>query len=273
MTNPEWRPVQGILMTSEPIEAYGGLSISAEMLRNMAQHLNIGGVPFHADHKLSQPIRMRRFEAFVASRPDGVDVLNFRAEIHEDDQHWLESRPGVSATITAPLPRDESEAHIGDSPIRISADHAWFDDDALMAAEAGLLAQGIGRELLRVERAYQFSFVPDPQIFIEVAYTILLSMGSNALWDGVKKIFSRRRTPRGGDERTMTTLNISMQDGDRSLNAVISTNDEGVAERAMDSLDQAFTSFFADPQVSSPEGTRKAVTVWDDESRDWTPPN
>lgn len=260
-------------MTSDPIEAYGGISISSEMLRNVAQHLNMGGVPFHVDHKLSQPIRMRGFEAFVESRHDGVDVLKFRGEIHEGDQHWLESRQGVSATIMAPLARDENVAGNEGSSMRISADHAWFGDDALIEAEEQLITQGVGRELIRVERAYQFSFMPDPQIFIEVAYQVLLSVGSSAVWDGIKAVFSQRKTPRGGDEKALTSVNISIVDGDRSLNAVVTTSDEAVAGRAMDSLDQALTSFFDKPQVSPPEDNLTSVTVWDDESRNWNPPN
>lgn len=272
MTDSEWRPVHGILMTSQPIEAYGGISIPTEMLRNLAQHLNKGGVPFHVDHNMSKPIRMRGFEAFVESRHGGADELRFRAEIHEGDRHWLESRPGVSAIIMAPLARDENEANNEGASMRISADHAWFDDEALIEAEEQLITQGVDRELIRVERAYQFSLVPDPQIFIEVVYPFLLSIGSSAVWDGIKKVFGRRRTPSGGDEKALTAVNISIADGDRSLTAVVTTSDETVAQRAVESLDQALTSFFQNSPGSPPETKRKAVTEWDDQSRNWTPP-
>ncbi|MDQ0212117.1 hypothetical protein [Arthrobacter bambusae] len=272
MTPSEWQPVHGTLMTSDPIEAYGGVSFPVETLQQLAQQINTSGVSHHVDHNLSKPIRMRGFEAFVESRDDGIHEIKFRAEIHEGDRHWLESHPGVSATITTPLARDRKKASNEGASMRISADHAWFDDDALIEAEDQFITQGVGRELIQVERAYQFSFVPDPQIFVEVVYPFLLSIGSSAVWDGIKKVFGHRRTPSGADVGTLTSINMSVVNGDRSLNAVVTTSDEVVAQRAMESLDQALTSFFQNSQGSRPEGNGKSVTVWNDESRNWTPP-
>lgn len=272
MTHSEWQSVSGTLMTGDPIEAYDGLSFPVELLRKLAQQVNAGGLRFHIDHNLSRPIRMRAFEAFVERRDDSVYEVRFRAEIHEGDRHWLESRSGVSVMLTAPLARDENEASNEGASMRISADHAWFDDDALIEAEDQLITQGVGRDLIQVERAYQFSFMPDPQIFVQVVFPFLLNIGSSAVWDGIKKIFTRRRTPSGGDANTLTAVNISIVDGDRSLDAVVTTNDEAVVQRAMDSLDHALTSFFQDSRISPPEGNHKSVTIWDDESGNWTTP-
>lgn len=272
MTSSEWQSIEAILMTTDSIEAYGGISFASETLVAAAQKISTDGIPFHVDHNLSKPIRLRGVEAFVEKRDDGIDLLKFRAEIHEDDRHWLESRLGVSATIMAPLPRDRDLADNDAVSMRISADHAWFDDDALIDAEAQLIAQGIPRELVRVERAYQFSFVPDPQIFVEIVYPFLLSIGSSAVWDGIKKVFGRRKTPKGGDAKALTAVNISIVDGDRTLNTVVTTSDEAVAQRAVESIDRAVASFFQTSPVSPSDANRKAVTVWDDESRNWTPP-
>ncbi|KAB1646483.1 hypothetical protein F8O06_07040 [Pseudoclavibacter sp. CFCC 14310] len=258
-------------MTSEPIEAYGGVSIPPDMLRELAKQIQGRDIPFHVDHKLSRPIRMRGFVAFVESRQDGIDELRFEAEIHEDDHHWLESRPGVSAMLTTPLARDESEERTGDAVIQLSADHAWFADDALIDAEEELAKIGIARDLIQVERAYQFSFVPDPQIYIDISYTILLSVGANGIWEGIKKLFSRRRTPRGGDALAVTAINLSVADGQRSFKAVVTTNDETVAQRALDSLDQAATTFFQDSPVIPTEENPKTVSIWDDDSGVWGP--
>ncbi|MEV8183403.1 hypothetical protein [Specibacter sp. NPDC078692] len=259
-------------MTSEPIEAYGGISIPVEMLRDVAQQIEANGVPFHLDHNMSTPLRVRGFEAFVESRPDGFDELRFHAEIHEGDFHWLESRQGVSATIMAPLARDQNRVRNHGAAIRISADNAWFADDALIEAEEQLIARGVAREIIQVERAYQFSFVPDPQIFVDVVYPILLSIGASAIWDGAKKIFDQRRTPSSGDATAPTVVNVSIADGDRSLRAVVTTSDEAVAQRAIESLDQAVTAFFQSTPISPPEDNRKSITVWDDESGNWAPP-
>ncbi|QIM17148.1 hypothetical protein G7067_13205 [Leucobacter insecticola] len=271
MTSSEWRPVRGTLTTSDPIEAYGGVSIPPDMLRELANQMQARDIPFHVDHKLSRPIRIRGFDAFVETRQDGVDELKFRAEIHEDDQHLLVSHSGVSATLTAPLARDLSEGHTSDAVIRISADHAWFADEALIDAEEQLAATGVDRKLIEVQRAYQFSFAPDPQIFVDVSYAIFLSVSANGIWDGIKKLFNQRRTPRGGDSLAVTAINVSIADGERSFKAVVTTNDETVARRAFDSLDQVATGFFQDSPVIPTEENPKSVSIWDDASGVWGP--
>lgn len=257
-------------MTSEPIEAYGGIRIPTEMLETLAQQVNTGEIPWHLDHNLSKPVRIRAFKAFVEGRDDGIHALKFHAEIHEGDVHWIETRPGMSATIRTPLPGHVQ--HNDDAAISISADHAWFADDALVEAEDQLVVQGVGRELIQVERTYQFGFVPDPQIFVDVVYPFLLSIGSSAVWDGIKKIWSRRRTPAGGDSAKPSVVNVSVTDGTRSLRAVVTTSDEAVAKRAIDSLDSAVAAFFEGSTPSDPEAKSRPVTVWDDENHTWTPP-
>lgn len=270
MTDSAWVPVSGILMTSERIEAYGGIRIPTEILKDLAQQVNAGKIPWHLDHNLSKPLRIRRFGAFVESRGDGIDVLKFRAEIHKGDLHWMETRPGMSATIRTPLSGSAPD-HVG-AAVSVSADHAWFADDALVEVAEQLVAQGVDHELIRVERTYQFGFVPDPQIFIDVVYPVLLGIGSSAIWDGIKKLWSRRRVPKGADSATSNVVNVSITDGDRSLRAVVTTNDEAVAQRAMESLDSAVDAFFNSSPKSLPEARSQAVTEWDDESRNWTPP-
>ncbi|WP_104173455.1 hypothetical protein [Arthrobacter sp. Y81] len=272
MTDSEWQTIYGTLMTSEPIDAYSGVSIPTEMLRSLAQQINTGGIPWHMDHDLSKPIRIRSFEAFVESRRDGIDELRFRAELHEEDVQWLESRPGMSTTLATPLARDQNGTPNDGAMMRLSADHAWFADDALIEAEEQLIMQGVGRDLIQVERAYQFGFMPDPQIFIEIVYPFLQSMAPNVVWDGIKKLFSQRRTPIGGNVEAPTVINMSIVDGDRSLTAVVTTNDETVAQHAIGSLNQAVTAFFQSSPVSPPEAKPKSVTVWDDARHNWTPP-
>lgn len=263
-------------MSTRKIEAYGGVSFPTAMLETTAKQLNSNGIPFHVDHNLAKPIQMRGFEAFVARREDGIDELRFRAEIHEDDQHWLETHVGLSFTIMTPLARDTKAPSSDRAGLRVSADHAWFDDEALIEVEKRLIAQGLDHELVQVERAYQFSFVPDPQIFVDIVFPFLQSIGPNAVWDGIKMLFNRRKLPRGispSAEASETTINVTVKEGDRSLTAVIKTKEEAVAQRAFDSFDHAVTSFFQNPPTPTQDGDSKSVTVWDDENRHWTLPD
>lgn len=261
-------------MTSDPIEAYGGITFPASLLRSLAQKLDGSQVPFHLDHDLTKPIRIRDVKIYVRDRSDGISELRFRAEMHADEMHFLDSRPGISATVMSPLARDEHVSRKVDSQIQLSADHAWFEDEVLICAEGRLLARRIPTENLRVERAYQFSAVPDPQIFLDVAYPLLLSVGAGALWDGIKVLFARRRTPRGGDASVPTTVNIEIRDGSRTFRAVVTSSDEAVAEAAIRSLDSAVAEFQRAPHDAlavSPDPT--AVASWDESNRRWTPPS
>lgn len=260
-------------MTSEPIDAYGGIQFPASTLRSVADQAEGGEFPWHADHDLTKPVRARDFVIFTHDRPDGITELRFRGEIHPDDVHLMETRPGMSATVMSPLPRDENLPERSGALFRLSADHAWFDDEALIAAEEKLISIGVPGSHLLVQRAYQFAWAPDPQIFIAIAGNILLSIGANALWDAIKLLFGRRRTPPGGVANKATTINLDITDGRRSLRAVVKTDDPAVARRAIESLDSVASDFAKTvPPVGEAADPHAKTLIWDDPSLRWTPP-
>ena len=272
MTNSEWQLVHGTLMTSEPIAAYGGISIPTATLQDIALQMSALETPFHLDHDLSKPLRMRNLEFFVKRRSDGIDELRFQAELHEKDIHWLESRPAVSGTLMSPLERDQAKSVNSAAEFRLSADHAWFSDDSLIRAEEQFLLSSLELGQIAVERAYQFSAVPDPQIYLQITYSILSSIGAAALWDGIKVVFAKRKTPHGGSEAAPTVINLTVKDGPRSMTAVVKTQDESVAHRAIDAISETATDFFQGSADSSAANEARAVTVWDHETGRWTIP-
>lgn len=271
MSATHWRTFEAILMTSEAIEAYGGVAFPEQTLRDVAEQFRNKPIPMHLDHNLTRPVRVRSTEVYVEVRDDGVALLKMKAEIHEDDLPHLLSRRGMSVSMGVPLPRDADQPRNEEAALSLSADHAWFSDELLLDAEAALLRNGVSRGDLNVERALQFSFVPDPQIFVTVVLPFLVSVGANVLWDAVKFIFSRRRTPPGGSPLTPTVVNVSVVDGERQVVASVSTTDEAVARRAIESLDHAAQTLLETGQDSPQASTRKAV-IWHDESRRWVPP-
>ena len=261
-------------MTSERIEAYGGIAFPATLLRSFAEGLDGGQIPFHLDHDLTKPSRIRNIEIFVKDRDDGISELRFRAEMHADDLQYIDSRPGMSATVTSPLARDEDASRPRDTSLQLSADHAWFADEALIGAEEQLLARGLPAGKLSVERAFQFSVIPDAQIFVVVVLPFMLSLGASALWDGIKHLLAGRRTPPGGDPAAPTTVNIEITDGDRTLRAVVTTVDDDVAKRAVESV-EALARQFQQSRKDAPVKATPPVqtTVWDEPTRRWTPPS
>lgn len=280
MSEEGWKIVEGTMMTTEGIEAYGGFSLDREALESAAASIRSNGLPMHLEHDLSRPLRIRHLDAFVESRADGIDVLRFTAEIHPDDAHWAATLGGVSFTMTTPIDRPDEYVEPSARKISISADHAWFSDEAILATESKLQSGGIDHQLILGERAFQFSFVPDPQIFVSVAMDLLTGLGSNAIWEGILALFRSRRVPPGGDATKETTINVTLIDGDTSFTAVVETNSDAVALRALGGLDDLVRSVRGDiVDVGAGEGAIEQqpavpppVVVWNDRSHQWVPP-
>ncbi|WP_412161439.1 hypothetical protein [Curtobacterium flaccumfaciens] len=271
MNSLSWMSVHGVMMTSETIDAYGGFQVPREILMEIAVGIDAGGMPFHIDHRLDHPLRVRDLHAWVQTRPDGIDELRFSATVHPDDTRWVEEYGHVSVMMTTPIARDAELANEGEAAITVAADHSWFSDDALLAAEADLVLAGMTSGGVRVQRAFQFGLIPDPQIFIDVTWTALQSVGASAIWDGVKRLFRLRRKHPEAD-RTPTVINVTVRNGDRSVTSVVRTSDEAVAARAFDSLDRAVDAVLQQPVQPESQELQAPPITWDDPNRGWTPP-
>jgi hypothetical protein len=276
VTEENWPLIEATLMTSQAIEAYGGVRFSREALEMGAASLNAGNVPMQADHNQTKPVRVRNLRAWVDDGADGFYRLKLSYEIHPEDAHIVANRRGMSAAMRAPIDGREDLGEV-QTAIDLSADHAWFDDDALLAAESLVIAGGLLRTDIRTERVYQFSFVPDPQIFVTVVlpFAGVIATGAlgSALWDAVKLLFQRRRTPPNGDAHKPTRVNLRLEDGGRSLSGIVETQDETVANRAIDAFEGLAREFMATP--SSPEAAAdpsdRRLLVWDDTAAAWLP--
>lgn len=275
MTEETWPLIDATLMTSEEIEAYGGVRFTREALEMAADSLNAGNVPMQADHDQTKPVRVRNLRAWVDDGADGFDRLKLSYEVHPDDAHYVAHRRAMSAAMRAPLDGRDPLGGV-QTAVDLSADHAWFDDDALLAAESLVVAGGLPRTSIRTERVYQFSFVPDPQIFVTVvlpfAGVVVTGALGSALWDGVKLLFRRRRTPPNGDAHKPTRVNLRVEDGERSLSGIVETQDETIANRAIDAFDELAREFLREPssrQVAEP--TDRRLLVWDDTASAWLP--
>ncbi|MFJ2551551.1 hypothetical protein [Microbacterium sp. NPDC087591] len=275
MSDSEWLAKRGIMMTDERISAYGGFSVPVEFLEEAAAQINRQGLPMHLGHDLARPLRVRNVRAYVHA-DEGVNQLWCNLEVHQDDVRWFETLPGMSVTMTLPIERDSRVGRGTRGGVTISADHAWFDDDSLVAAESALTVDERCDETISINRAYQFGLVPDPQIYVDVAYAVLLSIGANVIWDGVKVLWRRRRTPEGSSAEVPTTVNWTISTREHSVTAVIKTSDEATASKAIESLEHATAAVFgADERQAEGvhEGSSKTVIAWDADSSTWTPPH
>lgn len=263
-------------MTTQAIQAYGGVAFSREALEMAAASLNAGDVPMHADHDQSQRVRVQNLRAWVDDGTEGFYRLRLTYEIHPDDAHYVANRRGMSAAMRVPVEGREDSGE-GVATVELSADHAWFGDEALLQAEALIISGGLEASHIRTERVYQFSFVPDPQIFVTIVLplvgTIAAGALGSALWDAVKTLFRQRRTPPNGDPQTPTRVNLRLEDGDRSLTGIVETEDANVANRAIDAFDTLARDFMpaASPQNSVGPAESGRLLVWDASASAWLP--
>src|SRR3546814_15596190 len=90
-------------MTSQAIEAYGGVQFSRESLEMAAASVNTGSVPMQADHDALRPVRVRNLSAWVDDGTEGFFRLKLSYEFHPDDAHYVADRRGLSAAMRSPL--------------------------------------------------------------------------------------------------------------------------------------------------------------------------
>ncbi|MFY0406407.1 hypothetical protein [Solicola sp. PLA-1-18] len=281
----EWIQMESILGSDQHIPAYGGFQMPVEALERAASSLNAGTVPMLASHDQTKPLRTRRHDARVEKREDGVTVLRLRYQIHPEDVHLVAGMGAMSMALQAPL---ESRAASFEPPSPLvgflAGDHAWFTDEVLEAAETQLRSQAS----IEARRVYQFELVPDPQIYLELAWNVFSILASgvagNALYDALKTLFRRRKVPDGSDASVPTKVNLVVKDGDRELKATVETGDEEVALEAARALGKVADGFFELPppraaasptslaavndQVAQP---KSALLLWDKTSRTWAP--
>ncbi len=253
-------------MTDAPIRAYGGLRIPRDALEDFARRVTAGEVSLHAHH--DDRVRMRNLRVDVVDREDGVSLLRFVTDLHKGDDQWLWAIHPLSASLKMPIARDAQRGHRADAALSLSADHAWFEDAVLIEAEQRLLASGVEPDGLQVQRALQFEFAPDPRIYVDIVLPLLTSVGASRVWGAIEALFAGRTTPAHGDTGAATVVNVRITDGDRAVTAVVVTADEAVAQRAIESLDQAVAAFLNSAASSSVSGP---VTLWDERSSTWPP--
>src|SRR3546814_16840062 len=107
----------------------------------------------------------------------------------------------MSAAMRSPLDGREAQSRSAVA-VELSADNAWFDDDAMLETETLILAAGVPLASIRTARFYQFSFVPDPHIFLTIVLPLAGTFATGAvltpLCAAVNSLFRPRSTPPHG---------------------------------------------------------------------------
>jgi hypothetical protein len=240
----DWRRVRGILATNDVIAAYDGrIGLSDDAVRDIAESLNSGAVPFSANHDSSRPLRARAFHSWVEEQDGGRLIVQFECEMHRDDIHVLEEMHGMSFTTLDHIVSGQTGSDSTGSDLLISGDAAWFNDADIVLAAGVMLGRGIDAPQLRVDaaRIYQFAIIPDPRIIVQVSEYVWQTVGTgiaaSIIWDGIKVLWARRRTRRDRENPPSTSIELRLQavNGAR-LDAVIKSDNEQEIRQAMNCL-------------------------------------
>jgi hypothetical protein len=255
----EWVAFHGTFATTHSIDAYGGVKFPRSVLERLAQTINRDGFPMSQHHDASQRVRTRDIRAEVVLREDGEYGLIGSGEIHRDDAHVINDLGFLSITLVAPL-KGRSLASDKEHLV-IAGNAAWYPDSALAAAESEL-SRTVPSEAVRL---YEFAFHPNPNIVVTVSRAAFALLGGEVLWDGIKLLWSARRSLAGRDA-VPTLITIHVEDGDRTAIGKVETLDRATVKQAMKSLDRAIDKVLDSPHDAPTTMWNEVEGRWDDVS-------
>ncbi len=243
MDTAEWHAFEGLVASTHAMPAYGGVALARSVVENLAVALNEGAIPMHGHHDKLLALQTRNVRAQTVVLPDGELGVLVSGEALGVDWARLGEVRAFSVAGGTDLAADLWQQP-SDALVLVAADAAWFE-----AADVDLAADALS-ELgpVRAQEYFQFSAIPDAKILVEAAWPAVIMLGPglacNILWDGIKVLWRRRRTPTGGHSQAPTTVEMRFRDGERQLDAVVRTQSEEVARRAVDALPKALADHF-----------------------------
>ncbi|QGN33941.1 hypothetical protein [Microlunatus sp. Gsoil 973] len=235
------------------------MALSDQMLYEMLDALNSGSMPVIGQHDWTKPLRTMDLEARLVVMDDGERAVRLTGLVDQDD--WDSAGPigGMSFTAMEKIGHAEG-LHPDREPISLSADHGWFDDDAIAQAST-IMSQVVpvdGNRLL------QFTAMELVRVVIEISYNTLVLLGPNlassAIWDGLKYLLTHRKT-RDGCEHAPSRIEISTDLGSGKVVGIIDTADPKIARAGLRTYRKAVDT------AGRVAGGRKVI-IWKPEDQD-----
>ncbi|MGW4156303.1 hypothetical protein ACWEDF_24435 [Micromonospora chersina] len=248
--------VRARVATTHAIPAYGGVQLAESVLHEMAETIASGGLPMRFQHDLARPIAPMNVTAGVEQMEDGE--LAVWTEFDIDEEVWgrfeaerLEAGApgGFSFTATTTF------ATRGEPPydLVIAADASHFPAPATIAT-AETLPPGLSVELAEL---FQFSWVPEPKVLIEIGMALLMSTPSDLLGLMLTEVANRLKAQLKEDSPA-PTFEVQVKRKPRSKTTkvkITAMSDEGL-QQAMQQV----------PAILRAEGQ---AAYWDDQARGW----
>ncbi|MFF4894622.1 hypothetical protein [Micromonospora chersina] len=248
--------VRARIATTHAIPAYGGFQLAESALHEMAEAIASGSIPMRLQHDLARPLAPTNVTAGVEQMEDGEFAV--WAEFDIDEEEWdrfeaerLEAGApgGFSFTTTTTF------ATRGQPPydLVIAADASHFPAPATLAT-AETLPPGLSVELAEL---FQFSWVPEPKVLIEIGMALLMSTPSDLLGLMLTEVANRLKAQLKEDSPAPTfEVRVSRTPRSKTTQVKITAmSDEGL-QQAMQQV----------PAILRAEGQ---AAYWDDQGRRW----
>lgn len=226
--------IRFVVASSRPMAAYGGVRLPEQAVRDFADSVRNGRVPFGLHHDPRINLDARLIDVSVWRGDDGETVAEAAIEVDEDEyiSKGGASVTGFSASGTTPFLGEE----IADPDIVISADAAWFSDAQIRAAHVALADQGVA---VRSNRLYQFSDTPPAVVLLTFVGQQIATMPTgvicNYIYDSLKNLFTRKKGVSSDLEPSDFAVSFDPKSG-RMTKLHLRTSSADIFKQAVDKL-------------------------------------
>lgn len=250
--------VRARVATTHPIRAYGGVQLAESAVRQIAEAMAAGRIPMQYNHDLSRPSTAVIIATGVEPTEDGhlaawveFDVDEDEWELYEQEKREAGAPGGMSFSTMEPF------ANRGEAPydVEIAADAAYFDDAIIVSAAAEALP---GELRVQLARYYQFAWIPEPKVVIDLAAQVLLSIPGEVLSAYLYDLAIRFRSKLAGKpQKPIFELRVRRTPISRSTRIKLVADDADELRQAMQAI----------PEILRAEGE---TAYWDNSARRWS---
>lgn len=231
-------------MTTQPVEAYGGVQFDERIVAEVADAVASGRLPMHFNHDISRPVGISNVTAGTETLPDGhvaawaeFDVDADVWKTFQNDVAEAGAPGGMSVSLTVPLADEGFEP---DADTVVAADAHHFSDSDIRAAM---------NELTRLDarvhgqRLMQFSFEPTAKVIFELVVPVVQALGPNlaasVLYDAAKHFFLK---PGRTGAIVFNVMFRESRRGTKTLKVHIKANDAEQFRTALENLPTVLNS-------------------------------
>jgi hypothetical protein len=240
--------ITAILVTSEPIAAYGGVQFNEEFVYEIEKALLEGDIPFVIRHDPRLQLDVKVISTETRRSENGYLQLLVTWQMADSDWAGVqrEGLRGMSVSVTSTVRQTSSVP----PTVSIAADAHWFTD-----AELNRAFDEISRDIdaAEIRHLYQFAFDPTALVVLTFVGSQLTALAigllTNALYDALKHFLHRNETP------SIFHLTFEDEKSGRKMSAYVETNSDRTLRHAIDTL---------------PEALRTSTTVeYSEEDNEW----